>query len=582
MKRALLGTVLLLAPLSPAAAADPPTVVVAVARGGIVQLDPTTGARQRLLVAGATDPAVSPDGTRLAFALPDGRARQLWVSDLDGTDRVRLTSGPALSSTPDWSPDGTRLALTRRPVAGGPSSIAVLDADGTDGHLVPGTENGYGPTWSPDGTLLAFGGPAGEITLLDADGRHADRLGVGGRPDWSPDGRELLRAVEGDDGALLRYDLRTGRSRTITEFEGYHVSWQHGVWTPDGQALYADIGTESFPDEHASTTIGSTIERRSADGTRDGAFDSGDPSGQVAVGGGARPARDLVPPLEPVSATPTVGPMRLDLRTSVPQEPDGAGVVVRFAPGETPPATPTDGQPGGRSVRGWVSLLHLAPSTTYAVSVWPLDWSGNVGPRTTLTARTPKERPTTLDLRAPAGSEVTYGQTRVLTGRLLEDGTQPVANALLTLLGHVAGAPDTVLARVRTDESGDVELPRVPSENTRYTLRFDGGGDLLPSFDSGLVHVRPVVRVSPSRSTVSRGQAASVLVQVRPARPGQTVTVTQALQGTTVRLASGKQDRNGAVRLTLGTGQRGTYAVQATAYQPGFYGGIARVPFTVR
>lgn len=583
MKRALLvAALLLLAPVQAATAEDPPTVVAAVTRDGIVLLDPATGARQRFVVPLGSDPAVSPDGTRLAFTLPDGRARQLWVSDLDGTDRRRLTNAPAVHTAPDWSPDGTRLALVRRPVAGGPASLAVVDADGTDGRTLPGAE-GFSPSWSPDGEVLAFTQPDLRIGLVGADGRARDTLSARGYPDWSPDGRTLLVTTPpGSENALEALDLRTGARRTLTEFQGYHVSWQHAVWTPDGSALYADILTESFPDERGSTRTGSTVERRQADGTYDRSFDPVDGTGQVAVGGGPRPARDVDPPLTAVSATATAGPMRLDLQTTVPDDPDGAGVVVRFAPGDTPPATPADGLPGGRSVTGRLRLVHLAPSATYTVSVWPLDWSGNAGPRTTLTARTPAERPTTLLLRAPAGDEGTYGQTRVLSGRLLEDGTQPIAGALVTLLGHTAGRPDRVLATVRTDDSGNVELPRVPSETTRYTLRFDGAQDWLPSAGSTLLHVRPAVRATPSRSTVRRGQPATLLVQVRPARPGQTVTLTQTLHGTTVRQVSGRQDRTGAVRLTLSTGRSGTYALQVHAYQPGFSAGLARVPFTVR
>src|SRR5689334_15307549 len=78
-----------------AEAEDPPVVLVGEGDAGVVQLDPTTGAALRVLVPGGRSPALSPDGRRVVFGLRDGNAQHLWVSDLDGTNRVQLTSGYA-------------------------------------------------------------------------------------------------------------------------------------------------------------------------------------------------------------------------------------------------------------------------------------------------------------------------------------------------------------------------------------------------------------------------------------------------------------------------------------------------------
>jgi TolB protein len=61
---------------------------------------------------GAFDPAVSPDGSKIALAIRDNNENSdIWLSDLSGT-LTRVTEG-AQATQPSWSPDGTWLAYMR-------------------------------------------------------------------------------------------------------------------------------------------------------------------------------------------------------------------------------------------------------------------------------------------------------------------------------------------------------------------------------------------------------------------------------------------------------------------------------------
>lgn len=102
-------------------------------------------ARPRRVTQGAaqaTNPAWSPDGTKLAFASARHDTRDLdfavdlWVVHADGSNEpTRLTETVAAYASPSWSPDGRHLAFLRtatpaeRPCH---SQVGVLDVDTGD------------------------------------------------------------------------------------------------------------------------------------------------------------------------------------------------------------------------------------------------------------------------------------------------------------------------------------------------------------------------------------------------------------------------------------------------------------------
>jgi Tol biopolymer transport system component len=95
--------------------------------------------------AGPAYAAWSPDGRRIAYVvdvpLPADTVGvpweyQLWVLDADGGNRQMIWTRPGCCmrfwAGTSWSPDGTQLTA----VLGGPSSVWIVNADGTGAHAL--------------------------------------------------------------------------------------------------------------------------------------------------------------------------------------------------------------------------------------------------------------------------------------------------------------------------------------------------------------------------------------------------------------------------------------------------------------
>lgn len=160
-----------------------------------------------------TDPAWSPDGSRIAFASAREGSFDIYVMNADGTGTTRLTSTDANDQGPTWSPDGSRIAFARDSDVG---HVYVMSADGTGARRLTDELAAEGePAWSPDGRWIAYvhralGSDFREIWVARPDG--TGRRGVtklGGRsyaPAWAPDSQRLAFSLNRDG---VRYEIYT-------------------------------------------------------------------------------------------------------------------------------------------------------------------------------------------------------------------------------------------------------------------------------------------------------------------------------------------------------------------------------------
>lgn len=137
------------------------------------------------------DPAVSPDGRRIAFTLDTGcgagtTSYALRVVDRSGEptgDLAALPNNDAADDGPfyggaSWAPDGTRIVFTRD------YTLFVSSIEGTQLRAITGPRlhaglpEWRGPAWSPNGQLLTFATHSGkdDLYVIHPDGTGLRRL----------------------------------------------------------------------------------------------------------------------------------------------------------------------------------------------------------------------------------------------------------------------------------------------------------------------------------------------------------------------------------------------------------------------
>ncbi len=193
-------------------------------------------------------PAWSPDGQKLAFVVYEGNLDMrdrpftenpvlrpvVWIVGVDGTGLARITEA---ASGPAWSPDGQRIAVAV-PVNETNADLYTFASDGSDPVLVetalsipwdyPVKPWQGNLSWSSDGSAILLEGYARIVSL---DGSHATSSGLsnltqGYQPirrmlaAWSPDGSRVAIRTEDpekkDRPAVLVYVMdRDGSNARI-------------------------------------------------------------------------------------------------------------------------------------------------------------------------------------------------------------------------------------------------------------------------------------------------------------------------------------------------------------------------------
>jgi TolB protein len=214
-------------------------------------------------IADGIFPAISPDGTRVAFNTVEKTSdttyvRHMAVADV-ATGKVNIFKNvPSENSYyPSWTADGKQILFTTRPHEAW--DLAAINSDGTNFHVLqPGIQNEvtcYSPVWGHDGQSV-FCQDMTNIYQIGLDGAvraqwkiekiipKGDMSGDG-RIDASPDGKRLLLSIDmGEESgrkdwdgplpALWAFDLRAQKATRLTQKQ---FGWD-GVWIDNDDVLF--------------------------------------------------------------------------------------------------------------------------------------------------------------------------------------------------------------------------------------------------------------------------------------------------------------------------------------------------------
>ncbi len=140
-------------------------------------------------------PAVSPDGSRVAFAaMEEGQEQKIYIQDLNSY-LARPITGTEGGSYPFWSPDGEWLAFF------GAGNLKKIPSSGGAAQVLASAPLGRGGAWHPDGFILFAQVIGIPILRVDANGgtpepvtemEPSDKWDTHRSPCFLPDGRRFL------------------------------------------------------------------------------------------------------------------------------------------------------------------------------------------------------------------------------------------------------------------------------------------------------------------------------------------------------------------------------------------------------
>jgi len=151
-------------------------------------------------IEGIKPPEPQERPSKIAFVSGEEGNEDIYIINVDGTERVNLTNHPAVDFDPAWSPDGTEIAFASNrnmdniysndPIRDLSFEIYIMNSDGTNVKRLtysekkqttnqqsgPNSVRNTAPAWSPDGTKIAFSssfhdaGDIDEIYVMNSDG----------------------------------------------------------------------------------------------------------------------------------------------------------------------------------------------------------------------------------------------------------------------------------------------------------------------------------------------------------------------------------------------------------------------------
>lgn len=184
-------------------------------------------------------PALSPDGTTIAFTTHRDGVRSLYLMNTDGTNQRRLTQKDDAGLCA-WSPDGSQLAFSSN--RNGRYCIYVMQRDGSNVRKLTNGPSDDFPSWSPDGRRIAYEGMQDQnwrIYVVNADGGEVKAITSGKWsdrwPQWAPGG-DVIAYTSYEHGKGQIYMMHPDGT-AVTRLISNAAEDRQPTWTADSRQL---------------------------------------------------------------------------------------------------------------------------------------------------------------------------------------------------------------------------------------------------------------------------------------------------------------------------------------------------------
>jgi Tol biopolymer transport system component len=160
---------------------------------------------------------------------------EIYLSDIEGKSKIKITDRPGNDGYVAWSPDGKRIASYGYYDGRKTWSIHTMNTDGTNRKRLTHAKNNWdnSPTWSPDGSKIAFaraytdsaGVRQKDIWIMNADGSEQTQIKplVGGGPYFTTNDRLVFHSgIEKNQISIANIDGSNLIQLTNNDAENWH------------------------------------------------------------------------------------------------------------------------------------------------------------------------------------------------------------------------------------------------------------------------------------------------------------------------------------------------------------------------
>jgi hypothetical protein len=197
-----------------------------------------------------SEPAFSPDGSRIVFTSNRDGNNEIYIMDANGANPINISNHGADDKQPTWSPDGQWIAFASN--RDGAYDVFKMRVDGSEVMNMtnnPGAAD-YDPSWFTNQGLFVSTGEwivftserdgNQEIYLMNADGSDVRNLSNSpGAQDFAPAGQpggNLIAFTSSRDGNLEVYTMEVDGSRLANRSQN-PAQDQNPAWSSDGDYI---------------------------------------------------------------------------------------------------------------------------------------------------------------------------------------------------------------------------------------------------------------------------------------------------------------------------------------------------------